>query len=336
MFSPLAPALPESVKKLVDFFSLAPKFGDDDPTPVKTASAKDLSHLLLYFLQSLPDPALDSSIFHILVNMCALPSAHAAQINKEQCSVRTERYRIQVAKLALRLLPSSHFALLVHLLAFFSHMPRYGITLVQVAETFGPAICCPRDGLTYLRGEGVFSEDKITLEQTLEHGSQEYVAKISKELLLWLLLYWDHIADGLLEDEFEDDLKRFAVVCDNHSYDDEDGKESLLSAVDDPVPHLPGRSISPILNFPTLSSPFSSSPSTSSSELNFHTPSSSSPGTDLRLRDFSGQKTPSVEHADHFFAPEMQAEHVDAEKTPRQSVNRDGKDSKYILQDTDI
>ena len=64
-------------------------------------------------------------------------------------------------------------------------MPRFDISLVQVADAFGPAICCPRDGLAYLiRGEGVFTEGKITLEDTLENGSQEYVAKISKELLL--------------------------------------------------------------------------------------------------------------------------------------------------------
>ncbi|KAF9511695.1 hypothetical protein BS47DRAFT_1346453 [Hydnum rufescens UP504] len=123
-------------------------------------------------------------------------------------------------------------------------MPRFDISLVQVANTFGPAICCPRDGLSYLRGEGVFAEDKITLEDSLEHGSQEYVAKISKELLLWLLLYWDQIADGLLEDEVEDDLRKFVDgLGDGDDHDDSD-EDDDISFIYQPPPYLPGRTVS--------------------------------------------------------------------------------------------
>lgn len=212
---PNSDILSDEVKALVNCYSRSPEFGGDMSTPIETAKPADACHLLLHFIQSLPEPILDATLFLFLFEVCARPSLYAYRAAERNRPTPTEEHhRIKAAKVVLRLLPEPQFNALIHLLSLFALLPLYGYPLEKIVKIFGSALCSPRDGLSYLCAIGKISEDSITDQNRfeIEHRAQERVGHMAMEITLWLLTYWNEIANGLTNTSIGVDLARFEAA----------------------------------------------------------------------------------------------------------------------------
>ncbi|KAF8340699.1 uncharacterized protein EI90DRAFT_3036523 [Cantharellus anzutake] len=314
MFRNLPEEQTEGVRNLIDFHSTGPRYGDDEHSPIHTAPLPDIAATLLHYLNTLPDPPLDSALLHAILRLCVLPSTCDLKKYGRPCSPWKERRRIRVAKLVLRLLPKSHFSTLVYLLALLSLVPTdpvHDLTYKDIADVFGYAICGPRDSLSFLRDGDMTQRIKTRDTDRFEEVADGYVRALAKEALLWLLLYWDYISEGLLTDDFEGDLENFGeedeAVYGKDAWDDQDdaeGDEGEDDGVDDswlnPLVEL--TAVSPCKYSPrqvSSTSSFSSSPNPSQTSLSMKS-SDSDASYEMPFRLFQNAKpTPGTEYLGH-------------------------------------
>ena len=195
--------------KLIDYFNYGPSFGEG--FDLKGESTPDVCCLLSTFLMALPEPLIDLALFEPLFRWCVKPSCKiddekrdseakyeedvrmAAQRRGEQIKPRDfpsksgtvrwtkkeerknedlEKPQITIAVVLFKFLPSSHFALLVYLLGFFTELPL-----------------CPDNGMTLEESTKKFAEK-------LMGGSKAN----SRTVMMWLLTRWPRISDELFSD----------------------------------------------------------------------------------------------------------------------------------------
>ncbi|KAL8292463.1 hypothetical protein RQP46_001075 [Phenoliferia psychrophenolica] len=183
---------PTQVGRLVEVFSTAPDYGEGYDLSLE--SIFDVTSLLKKYLTELPEPLLDSRLWRLFLSACVDSKAPA-------------RRRVACAQILLRLLPTPNFSLLVYLIAFLSQVPLFphnALPLESVAVIFGPKLLSPRA-----------LAPGAKLNQKLVPGSigspsepadaMAVTSKRAQDGLLWLLVSWDDVADGLLDLDFKVD-----------------------------------------------------------------------------------------------------------------------------------
>ncbi|KAK4699575.1 hypothetical protein P7C70_g6685, partial [Phenoliferia sp. Uapishka_3] len=191
---------PTRVAKLVDIFNSAPSYGEHHDLSIE--SIHNVTALLRKYLHDLPEPLLDGRLWRLYVSLCV------------DSTLSTKR-RVACAQLILRLLPSSSFSLLVYISAFLSQVPLFpenAIPLESVSILFGASTMAAR-GLSTAAN---LKKLALSIGGPNEHDSVAVTTKKAQEGLLWLLLNWNAVADGLLEPDFDVDtdevMDRVVVV----------------------------------------------------------------------------------------------------------------------------
>ena len=158
--------------------------------------------MLRHFLEALPEPILEPTLFHAFYQSCFLPTKDMTDANTgtsdapENKINRTpdELSRIAIAKLLFRLMPEAHSSALTYLLAFFALMPtvQNKRTYKELAKVFGPSICSPRDPFQHFVALGVLPDDSG--KGLNKENAEKWVKQMGSQVLLWLLCYWDEIS----------------------------------------------------------------------------------------------------------------------------------------------
>jgi RhoGAP domain len=158
--------------------------------------------MLRHFLEAMPEPMLEPTLFHAFYQSCYLPTramadsktgtAEATGTNTNRTS--DELSRIAIAKLLFRLMPEAHSSALTYLLAFFALIPtvQNKRTYKELAKAFGPSICSPRDPLQHFIALGALPDNSGT--GLNKENAEKWVRQMGSQLLLWLLCYWDEIS----------------------------------------------------------------------------------------------------------------------------------------------
>lgn len=241
LFEPDPPSFSSKVIEMMDTFSNSYNYGDETDSCINTASVPDICHLFRYFLESLPAPPLEHVIFRPLTDLCVIPSTlerrerekHGEVMSQEDI-LAGEEYRIVLAKLILRLLPKAHFGSLAYIVAFLAQLPHSSaadLTIDKLSVMFGPMVCAPRDPLAYLEAEQTFPDDedfKMDMH-VLEDASKTYITGLSEDTLHWLLTHWDHLAEGLFEDDHIKDITNFQGMVAHTVGFDQAGGDMILS-----------------------------------------------------------------------------------------------------------
>lgn len=242
LFGPDPPSFSSRVIEMMDTFSNSYNYGDETDSCINTASVPDICHLLRYFLESLPAPPLEHVIFRPLTDLCVIPSTlerrereKHGEVGSQEDILAGEEYRIVLAKLILRLLPKAHFGSLAYIVAFLAQLPHSSaadLTIDKLSVMFGPMVCAPRDPLAYLEAEQTFPDDedfKMDMH-VLEDASKKYITGLSEDTLHWLLTHWDHLAEGLFEEDHIKDITNFQeMVAHTVWFDQAEGDKILPS-----------------------------------------------------------------------------------------------------------
>lgn len=241
LFEPDPPSFSSKVIEMMDTFSNSYNYGDETDSCINTASVPDICHLFRYFLESLPAPPLEHVIFRPLTDLCVIPSTlerrereKHGEVMPQEDILAGEEYRIVLAKLILRLLPKAHFGSLAYIVAFLAQLPHSSaadLTIDKLSVMFGPMVCAPRDPLAYLEAEQTFPDDedfKMDMH-VLEDASKTYITGLSEDTLHWLLTHWDHLAEGLFEDDHIKDITNFQGMVAHTVGFDQAGGDMILS-----------------------------------------------------------------------------------------------------------
>ncbi|KAK4700053.1 ATP-dependent RNA helicase SUPV3L1/SUV3, partial [Phenoliferia sp. Uapishka_3] len=227
------------VNELVAVFNKAPEYGEQVDFPRESIS--DVTSLFKRFLQDLPEPIFDAKLWRLFILACV-------------DSKNPMHRRIACAQILLRLLPTANFSLLVYLIAFFSQVPLFpdnALPLESMAALFGAPIMSPRT----LSSAAKFQRHvagNMTAEQKDLMG---VTVKKAQDGLLWLLVNWNGVADGLLEPVFDLDLDEIMGYKTNK---EDEHEEELYSRSPSPTPsdpshYAPSPSPLPSIETPSLS-----------------------------------------------------------------------------------
>jgi hypothetical protein len=190
LFAPSSKRPTPALELLIKYFNSPPTYGDDDDGffILRQAPVTDLCALLTRYISSLPRPILDRTLFKAFWEFCILPPA----ASPTRTTLNQEESQIASAQILLRLLPKINFSLLIYLLAFLAQIPLFpanGLSYGDLAKIFGPSMISPS------RGQG----GRVGAEEDM----------MSQSIMLWLLVHWDTISDGLFfDDEVEDGVRR--------------------------------------------------------------------------------------------------------------------------------
>jgi hypothetical protein len=158
--------------------------------------------MLRHFLEALPEPILEPTLFHAFYQSCYLPTKGVTDTKTGTSDApdnkinRTpdELSRIAIAKLLFRLMPEAHSSTLTYLLAFFALMPtvQNKRTYKELAKVFGPSICSPRDPFQHFIALGVLPDDSG--KGLNKENAEKWMRRMGSQVLHWLLCYWDEIS----------------------------------------------------------------------------------------------------------------------------------------------
>ena len=197
-----------SFPTLVAAFNTPPTYGDD--VDLALASLDDVGALLLTFLDCLPGGIVPVWVRGVLGDAVGIYEEGHGDGGSE-CAKERQR-AIRAAQMTLRLLPATHFSLLVYLLAFLSQIPLYepwnGWNVRGVARAFARVVV----GVGAGTGAGdVKAKEKDGANRKHLEGDVDWVAEEEDavEVLEWLLANWDDLSDGLfLGTRWEDVARR--------------------------------------------------------------------------------------------------------------------------------
>ncbi|KAH6897891.1 hypothetical protein BKA70DRAFT_1527859, partial [Coprinopsis sp. MPI-PUGE-AT-0042] len=210
---------PLRLNRLVDVFnSSKSNFGLD--TSLAEEPVANICSLLSTWLMSLPEPIVPPMISDALWAWCVSHSQSAFEINDERQSTHgverstkqpgspDQAHVIEIAQLVLQLMPVPNLSLLVYLMAFFAQLAAAQKRVAYRTLSFPSGENMTDDKIEgKMETMGLLSVDAIaemfgdwlfgrTDDATAGHRDR---AQSSKKILLWFLIHWDGISDGLLE-----------------------------------------------------------------------------------------------------------------------------------------
>ncbi|GAA6059377.1 hypothetical protein JCM10212_003275 [Sporobolomyces blumeae] len=184
---------PGRVARLVQIFDSAPDYGEHLDLSVE--SIHNVCSLLKKYLHDLPEPILDDRVYRLFLAGCV-------------DSTNSLPRRVAAAQVILRLLPTTHFSLLVYLVAFLSQAPLFPsnpLSLETVSEIFAASIMAPRSDSSSSSLSKKPNKGQMIITGPTDL-SDDASGKKANEALTWLLKNWSAIADGLLELDFDVDV----------------------------------------------------------------------------------------------------------------------------------
>lgn len=183
------PEDPSRVQDLIKNFATPPNYGLH--YDLAHENIHSICASLIQFLQGLPTALLDEAQFDLLLLCCSKPNT-ALEV-ESQLEETPETGMICIAQRILRHMPAERFTLLIYLFSFMSQTersPQYDLTPRILGDCFGPALFSPRQS----------SDRSDALNDLNTSGASSLAAS---NVVVWMLMHWNLIVDGLLSEKFE-------------------------------------------------------------------------------------------------------------------------------------